>query len=119
MAKRRSDAEAVWRERLGRFQGSGLTVSAFCQLEGVSTSNFYGWKRRLAGSGESSTRENRSREETPLFVPVAMSPAASTEIRIVLPGGAVVHLPAGADERVLACCIRSAASAQSGEDGTC
>lgn len=119
MAKRGGEAEAVWRERLKRFQGSGLTVSAFCQREGVSTSNFYGWKRRLANSVQTSAVQDRSRDETPVFVPVAMKPATSAEVRIMLPGGAVVYVPAGADERVIACCIRSAASAQSGEDETC
>ena len=30
-----------WRERLKRQSESGLTVEAFCQQEGVSTSMFY------------------------------------------------------------------------------
>jgi len=86
----------------------------------VSTSNFYGWKRRLAKSGESSSLSEGSREETPWFVPVAVSPIASAEVRIVLPGGAVVHVPAGADERVLACCVRSAiANGSAREDAAC
>ena len=34
-----------WRERLKRRSESGLTVDAFCQREGVSTSMFYRWQR--------------------------------------------------------------------------
>jgi predicted DNA-binding transcriptional regulator AlpA len=36
-----------WRERLKRQSESGLTVEAFCQKEGVSTSMFYRWQRHL------------------------------------------------------------------------
>ena len=36
-----------WRERLKRQSESGLTVEAFCQQEGVSTSMFYRWQRQL------------------------------------------------------------------------
>jgi hypothetical protein len=36
-----------WRERLKRQLGSGLTIDAFCQKEGVSTSMFYRWQRHL------------------------------------------------------------------------
>ena len=36
-----------WRERLKRQSESGLTVEAFCQKEGVSTSMFYRWQRHF------------------------------------------------------------------------
>ena len=36
-----------WRERLKRQSESGLTIEAFCEQEGVSTSMFYAWKRKL------------------------------------------------------------------------
>ena len=36
-----------WRERLKRQSESGLTVEAFCEKEGVSTSMFYRWQRHL------------------------------------------------------------------------
>jgi transposase-like protein len=36
-----------WRERLKRQSESGLTVEAFCEQEGISTSMFYQWQRQL------------------------------------------------------------------------
>jgi hypothetical protein len=36
-----------WRERLKRQSESGLTIEAFCQEEGVSTSMFYRWQRHF------------------------------------------------------------------------
>jgi hypothetical protein len=47
-----------WRERLKRQSESGLTVEAFCQKEGVSTSMFYRWQRHLRNpSPESATSD--------------------------------------------------------------
>lgn len=106
-------AEGVWRERLVRFQDSGLTVRAFCEREGVSVSNFHAWKRRLGiGKKTPSSRRltpGRSGAE-PLFVPVNLNPGVlALDVRIELPGGAVVHVPLNADERVLVCLIEAAA----------
>ena len=39
-----------WRERLKRQEESGLTIEAFCEKEGVSTSMFYRWRRHLQDS---------------------------------------------------------------------
>lgn len=39
-----------WRERLKRQVESGLTIDAFCEKEGVSTSMFYRWRRHLQDS---------------------------------------------------------------------
>lgn len=113
-------AESVWRERLGRFQDSGLTIKAFCEREGVSVSNFHAWKRRL-GIGQAKTSSRRSakgrRENQALFVPVSVMPG-TLDVRIELPGGAVVHVPFEADERVLACAIE-AATRKRGEGSAC
>jgi hypothetical protein len=112
MAHRVGKAEGVWRERLVRFQDSGLTIGAFCEREGVSVSSFHAWKRRLKiGKTTPSSRrlaQGRSGAE-PLFVPVSLNPMVSTrDVRIALPGGAVVHVPLEADERVLALVIEAA-----------
>ncbi len=121
MAHQQRQTEAVWRERLGRFHDSGLTAKAFCEREGVSYSNFHAWKRRLgSGRTQSPSRGSANRlEKEPLFVPVSVTPkAAAAEVRIVLPGGAVVHVPLEADERVLASVIEAAARTGR-EDSAC
>jgi hypothetical protein len=47
-----------WRERLTRQAESGLTVEAFCEKEGVSTSMFYRWQRHFQNpSPEPTTSE--------------------------------------------------------------
>ena len=44
-----------WRERLKRQSESGLTIEAFCQKEGVSTSMFYRWQRHFQDPSSTST----------------------------------------------------------------
>jgi hypothetical protein len=113
MAQYVGKAEVVWRERLVRFQDSGLTVQAFCEREGISVSNFHAWKKRLGIGNETPASRGVSPGGSgaePLFVPVNLNAGGSAaEVRIVLPGGAVVHVPLHADERVLVCLIEAAA----------
>ena len=46
---RRDEAkESQWREVLGKFTASGLSVRAFCARERVSEPSFYAWRRELA-----------------------------------------------------------------------
>lgn len=120
MARHVGKAERVWRERLVRFQSSGLAIGAFCEREGVSVSSFHAWKRKL-GIGNNTPSSRRLAQgrlgAEPLFVPVNLSPGTSAaDVRIVLPGGAVVHVPLEADERVLAFVIEAAA--RIGQEGS-
>ena len=49
-----------WRGRLERFEASGLSVAAFCELEKVSTASFYQWKKKLRTSTRSADRASDS-----------------------------------------------------------
>ena len=86
----RSDPAATkrWAERLARFHVGSDTVAAFCAAEGVSQSNFYLWRRRLAPSAPSST------PGYPAVVPLRITPSAATPIELALPSGAIVRFPA-------------------------
>ena len=43
--------ESGWRELLGRFSGSGLTVDGFCRREGIAVASFYRWRAVLGLAG--------------------------------------------------------------------
>ena len=60
--------ERAWRQRLQRQSTSGLSIAAFCALEGVSSTSFQSWKRRLAA------RSLPRRPKPPLFVPLDLAP---------------------------------------------
>lgn len=62
--------EHAWRLRLRRQAQSGLSITAFCQREGVSAPSFYAWKRRLA------TPLATTPPHPPLFVPIRLDPTS-------------------------------------------
>ena len=63
--------EHLWQQRLQRQSTSGLSISAFCALEGVSSTSFQAWKRRLTA------RSLPARPEPLLFVPLQLDPDPS------------------------------------------
>jgi transposase len=79
-----------WAERLARFHSGPHNVAAFCAAEGVSESNFYAWRRRLARPVSPSIID------APAVVPLRITPSLATPIELVLPSGAVVRFPADA-----------------------
>lgn len=85
----RSDAAATrrWVERLERFAAGNHTVVAFCAAEGVSQSNFYLWRRRLAQPGPSPV----VRSPTVVPIRIAPPPAPTTPVELALPSGTVVR----------------------------
>jgi len=94
----RSDAVATrrWVERLKRFAFANQTVAAFCAVEGVSLSNFYLWRRRLAQSVPSPVR-------VPTVVPIHVAPPdrPTTPIELTLPSGATLQFPADVSPEML------------------
>jgi transposase len=76
----------LWRQRLLRFERSGLSAVAFCAKEGVSAPSFYAWRRRLQPPGEQAAH----------LVPVRVLPAAAP-VEVVLPGGLVLRVAPGCD----------------------
>ena len=62
----------AWRQRLHRQLSSGLSISAFCAREGVSSASFHAWKRRLTA------RSLPARPQPPLFVPLHLDSSHPT-----------------------------------------
>jgi hypothetical protein len=89
-----------WTDRLARYERSNQTVAEFCVDEQVSEGTFYVWKRRLASGDRSTTARhlqrigaNNSTHETSGFQQVVVAPPENTgNVRITLPGGAVIEL---------------------------
>jgi hypothetical protein len=108
----RSASEALWRGRIAAQARSGLSALAYCAQQGFSPKSFYAWRRRL--------KPAKSNEPPPLFVPVEL-PAVSLSagnLRIELPGGAVVVLPPEASQERLVTVLRAVLEA-AGERSPC
>jgi hypothetical protein len=65
--------EHTWRLRLRRQATSGLSISAFCKREQVSTASFYAWRRRLAAPPTDGS------PDPPLFLPLRLDPPPRPE----------------------------------------
>lgn len=95
-----------WCDVFRRFEGSGDSVVGFCKREGLNTSSFHRWRRRLttttaaAVSTSQEPREAARQSETANFIEVgsmgaANEPAARLELRLELGGGLVLQLVRG------------------------
>ena len=100
--KRRRLNERAWRELFKRFDGCGLTVEAFCQLEGLSRSSFNRWRARLpmraCAAAAAAEGTSAARQSTASFVDLGLLGAADTaapaglELRLELGGGLSLSL---------------------------
>ena len=102
-ARSRSDAAATrrWVERLERFAAGNHSVVTFCAAEGVSASNFYLWRRRLAAPpAPAPTR--------PQVVPIRVtpSPARVSPIELTLPSGTVLRFPGDSRPELIVAILR-------------
>jgi len=97
-----NSAAATWRERIGRWKRSKLTVTEFCRQEQVSQPSFFQWRKRLID-------ESAKAHEPPRFVelrPVAWP--AMPSVQITLPSGAVVTLPGSISTELMTAVVRAA-----------
>jgi transposase len=104
-ARSRPATRAAWVERLARFAQGGLSPAQFCAQEGVSLPAFYSWKRRLAGeTSGTGTQPAPAADHGPRLLPVRLQPPGSP-LELVLPGGAVLRIPAGSDPAWVRCLV--------------
>jgi hypothetical protein len=94
-------AAARWADRLARFAIANQSVAAFCLAEGVTTSKFYQWRRRLALPTTHTPNQ-------PTVVPlrVAPTPAHTTPIELALPSGVLLRFPADTRPELLVAVLR-------------
>jgi hypothetical protein len=97
----RDAVRQAWVERLARFAVGGLPTAQFCAAEGVSLASFYLWKRRLAKT----PADSPGPDEAPRLLPVRLG-SAPAPLELVLPGGTVLRVAAGADPVTLATLLR-------------
>ena len=84
--------EQTWRDRVTRFQTSGLSVRDFCRSEGLSEPSFYSWRRTIA------QRDAPTATDAPAFVPLHVRPLpVPAALELVLRSGHVLRIPPGCD----------------------
>ena len=100
--KPNQSTEAVWRDRLARFDTCKLTVKEFCRQEGVSDPSFYQWRKRLDEVQQGSKRVRRSGSglaktvKPQPFIPVKVSSREDSLAlaEVEFPNGVRIRVPA-------------------------
>lgn len=92
----------AWGQRIEKQRRSRLSITEFCSREGVSPAAFYAWQRRLREADSAGPQST-------VFVPVELpaSGIAAGGVRLELPGGAVLSLPADAPLELVTAAIRA------------
>ena len=94
--KRSERAEQRWRELVKAFEQSGLTIQKFCAAEGVSTTMFYKWRRRLGLAVK-----RRSRAVPKLEFVELGAERSQAKVELVTKSGVVVRVAPSFDEATL------------------
>ena len=99
-----------WRFVLESHRQSGLNVSQFCRREGISTSSFYNWQKRLRSNNENGngvlveSEHNQNSPEgnlTPKFFEVGTIKNSHCPLRITFASGTYIQAGNGCDVKLL------------------
>lgn len=94
-----------WRELCDGQRSSGLSVEAFCRREGVATSTFFAWRRRLALRSEPAfvevTGATRPADVEASVLKTAVAACACGPIELWLRDGLMVRVHEGFDTSML------------------
>ena len=98
---RQRRGESAWRELVQRQEQSGLSVTQFCEREGIKAASLYGWRSRLregpkaATVPEAAPKKAKYREAPSSgFIDLGAlgSSRSRFEIRLDLGHGVLLHL---------------------------
>ena len=95
---RDSSKEQFWRRLVRQWRQSGLSVRAFCAVQGLSLPSFYAWRRTLA------ERDAESVSFVPVRVttePTAFGDTPASGLELVLGSGRRLRIGPGFDAATL------------------
>lgn len=102
---RRHLGEQAWQEVFRRFDSAGESMTGFCKREGLHTSSFQRWRRRLSQGQDTAATQRAAAQTGEALAPAekagfievgamaGVSGAATrVEVRLDLGGGVVLHV---------------------------
>jgi len=96
----KKDQRQFWQMALETWQASAMSVSKFCEAEGLSESSFYIWRKKLAQADDAVTDEQK-KLSSPEFIEVAMPKNNPAALELVLSSGNTLRIGFGADSATL------------------
>lgn len=83
----------MWQQRVEAQQASGLSITAWCQHEGIAEANFYYWRKRLSKLASAPLAE---------LIAVPMSTTGSEiALEMCTPGGYIIRVSNAAQVALL------------------
>jgi hypothetical protein len=96
----KEDQWQFWQMAIETWQASGMSVSKFCEAEGLSESSFYIWRKKLAQADDAETGKQKKLNPSS-FIEVAMPKNNSAALEFVLYSGNTLRISSGADSTTL------------------
>lgn len=115
--------ERAWRDRIRRFERSGLTIREFCEQENLAAHQFFWWRRELKRrkaesakkrgttrrTGRTKRGQKRGSAAAGKFVPIEVTPTSPSKapIEIVVDQPLRIAVWSGFDSHLLVDVIRA------------
>ena len=96
----KKDQRQFWQMAIETWQASGMSVSKFCKVEGLSESSFYIWRKKLTQADEAETGKQKKLNPS-AFIEVAMPKNNPAALELVLSSGNTLRISSGADSATL------------------
>ena len=95
-ALNRQEKLGVWSKRITDCRSSGISVSAWCEGNGISPSSYYKWQKKLF---------SLAAQSAPQFTEICVAPPARISATVRM-GGVSVDIHSGADAETTAMLLR-------------
>ena len=96
----KKDQRQFWQMAIETWQASGISVSKFCEAEGLSESSFYIWRKKLTASNKPENGKEEFCQPEP-FIQVAMPKSKPVALELLLSSGNTLRIDPGTDNKTL------------------
>ena len=96
----KEDQRQFWQMAIETWQASGMSVSRFCEVEGLPESSFYIWRKKLAQTDDAETGKQK-KLSSPAFIEVAIPKDNPAALELILSSGNTLRVSSGADSTTL------------------
>ena len=96
----KKDQRQFWQMAIETWQASGMSVSKFCEAEGLSESSFYIWRKKFAQADDAETGKQKKLSPS-AFIEVAIPKNDPASLELVLSSGNTLRINSGANSATL------------------
>ena len=96
----KKDQRQFWQMAIETWQASGMSVSKFCEAEGLSESSFYIWRKKFVQADDAATGKQKKLSPS-AFIEVAIPKNNPAALELILSSGNTLRISSGADSATL------------------